>query len=60
MRSYTRLPSLPYMCRLEVGDVITEVDGESVVDKQCADVVRLLTGKEQSQVKLCCLRLQVS
>ena len=61
LRSYTRLPSsLPCTRRLEVGDVITEIEGEPVVHKSCEDVVRLLTGKEHSQVKLCCLRLQVS
>jgi len=61
LRSYTRLPSsLPCTHRLEVGDVITEIEGEPVVHKSCEDVVRLLTGKEHSQVKLCCLRLQVS
>lgn len=45
---------------LEVGDVITEIEGEPVVHKSCEDVVRLLTGKEHSQVKLCCLRLQTN
>ena len=57
---HTPPSSLPCTRRLEVGDVITEIEGEPVVHKSCEDVVRLLTGKEHSQVKLCCLRLQVS